>query len=395
MYVDERCDPDHVWRLPLARLDQPGVDAWRTLHAANAHPTPLTSWEFAHLADDAWGDVEIVLAEHAGRIVFVMPVHLRANRFARPVGGAFADVHGPLVAPGLRLNGAAILRRAGVSAYRFSGLDDPSGVFSGGVVATEPSFAIRLDASTDAYLAARRQEYEKRIVTCRDLEARLVQEGRDLRIVAPDTSDEHFERLLDWKRDQLWRAGHFDFLDAEPNRRLLDLARQADGQAFGGLHLTLLCDGRPVAGHFGVRLGAHYHPWIAASDPDLAEWLPDILMVARAIFAMPTLGLVHYELGTGDARYKRAYANLERPLSSAVVFGGGVGAITERAGEAMGRGFERLPVRPLAHAVRRLRRHADQIATSETRLTRRASALTDAIVNRRLQADVLELVDGE
>lgn len=377
------------------RLDQSAVDAWRALHALNALSTPLTSWEFAHLADDVWGDVEVVLAEDAGRIVFVLPVHLRANRFARPVGGAFADVHGPLVAPGLQLDGAAILRRAGVSAYRFSGLDISSDVFARGAKLAEPHFGVRLDASPRDYLSARRREHGKWIGICEDVEARLAGEGRELRLAAPDTADEHFERLLDWKRDEAWRTGRFDILDADCNRRLLDLARKADGAAFGGLHITLLIDGRPVAGQFGVRLGGHYHPWIAASDPDVAEWSPGVLLIARTISAMPALGLGHYELGSGDAHYKKPFANHSRSPASGVAFGGGVAAIAERAGEAMGRGLEAAPLGRVARAMRGLRRRADQIAMSETRLVRRASALAGALVNRPLRTDVLELVDGE
>jgi CelD/BcsL family acetyltransferase involved in cellulose biosynthesis len=322
--VSERPDPavsnpariDFVRRLPLSRVDQPTVDAWRKLHAQSALRSPLTSYEFAHLADDAWGDVEVVLGESHSETVFILPIHLRANRFARPVGGAFSDVHGPLVADGYAGEAQSVLRRAGVSAYRFSGLDDPLGAFTRGVTTTDTSLAIALDSPTDAHIAARRAANVEPIKNYQRLETELSREHGALRLIAPDRSEDHFERLLDWKREQLDRAGFFDFLDAAPNRRLLDLARHAVGQGLAGLHLTLMLNDRPIAGHFGVRLGVHHHLWIAAYDPEFADFSPGIILISRAIQAMPALGLTQYQLGVGRGDYKKLYANVERPVGA-------------------------------------------------------------------------------
>jgi CelD/BcsL family acetyltransferase involved in cellulose biosynthesis len=311
------------------------------------------------------------------------------------VGGAFSDVHGPLVADGFAKAAHGVLRRAGVSAYRFSGLDDPSGAFAKGVAMRDTSLAIVLEGRAEAFIAARRAANLKRIKNHQRLETKLAREHGELQLIAPDRSEDHFEQLLEWKRDQLDRAGFFDFLDAAPNRRLLDLARHAGGQGLSGLHLTLTLNGQPIAGHFGVRLGQHYHPWIAAYDPAFADFSPGIILISRAIMAMPALDLTHYELGVGHAHYKKLYANVERPVSAGVVFGGGVSAMTEWAGEKVGRGLEALPSRRLAHAMTRLRRRTEQIAASETDLARRAAAMADALVHRSFPPETLELIHSE
>ncbi|MEP7209946.1 MAG: GNAT family N-acetyltransferase [Alphaproteobacteria bacterium] len=386
---------DRVRRVPMAQMDQPTVDAWRKLHAQSPLRSPLTSYEFAHLADDAWGDVEVILGEHRSETVFALPVHMRANRFARPVGGAFSDVHGPLAAEGFAGQAQAILRRAGVSAYRFSGLDDPAEAFAAHVATRDTSLAIALNGPADAYLAERRAANVKRIKNYQRLETKLARERGELKLIAPDRSEEHFERLLEWKRDQLDRSGYFDFLDVAANRRLLDLARHAAGQGLAGLHLTLMLNDRPIAGHFGVRLGAHYHPWIAAYDPEFADFSPGIILISRAILAMPALGLTHYELGVGHTHYKKHYANIERAVGAGVMFGGGVSAMTERVGEAVGRGLEALPSRRVAHAMARLRRRTDQIAASETHFSRRAAAMADALMRRSFRSEPLDLVQAE
>ncbi len=393
-----RSDPtriDFVRRVSLSRVDQPTVDAWRTLQARGALNSPLTSYEFAHLADDAWGDVEVILGETCNHTVFVLPVHLRANRFARPVGGAFSDVHGPLVADGFANQAHSVLRRAGISAYRFSRLDDPSGAFAKGVAMRDTSLAIVLEGPADVFLASRQAAHVKPIRRHQRLEADLARQHGELKLIAPDRAEDHFEQLLDWKRDQLDRTGLFDFLDAAPNRRLLDLARHAGGQGLAGLHLTLMLNGQPIAGHFGVRLGQSYHPWIAACDPAFADFSPGVILMSRAIQAMPALGLTHYELGVGQAHDKALYANVERPVGAGVVFGSGVSAMTEWAGEKVGRGLEALPSRRLAHAMTRMRRRTEQIAASETHLTRRAAAMADALVRHSFPTETLELTHAE
>jgi CelD/BcsL family acetyltransferase involved in cellulose biosynthesis len=386
---------DDVRCAPLSRIDQPTIDAWRKLHAQSPLRSPLTSYEFACLADDAWGDVEVILGKHRSETVFVLAAHLRANRFARPIGGAFSDVHGPLAATGFADQAQAILRRAGVSAYRFSGLDDPADAFAANIATRDTSLAVVLEGSAEAYIAACRTANVKRIKNYQRLETKLAREHGELKLIASDHSEDNFERLLAWKRDQLVRTGYFNFLDVAPNRRLLDLARHANGQGLAGLHLTLMLNDRPIAGHFGVRLGAHYHPWIAAYDPEFEQFSPGIILISRAILAMPALGLTHYELGVGHTHYKKHYANVERQVGAGVVFGGGVGAMTERAGEAVGRGLEALPSRRISHAVARLRRRAEQIAASETQFIRRAAAMADALVRRSFRAEPSDLVHGE
>ena len=120
---------------------------------------------------------------------------------------------------------------------------------------------------------------------------------------------------------------------------------------------------------------------------------PASFLISRAIHAMPQLGLTRYELGVGHAQYKRIYANEARELYQGIAFGGGFHAVTERAGEQLGRTLEHLPA-PVAHAMRRLRRRADQIAAAETRPMKRVAALTDAFLKRSFKASTAETEHG-
>ena len=72
-------------------------------------------------------------------------------------------------------------------------------------------------------------------------------------------------------------------------------------------------------GHFGLRSPTIYHPWIAAFDPDFAAFSPGIVLLSRAIRAMPDLGLTRYELSGGCGHYKAAFSSEEAPLSQGLV----------------------------------------------------------------------------
>lgn len=372
-----------VRRTCLSGLTADEAAAWRGHHARSAWPSPLTSLAFARLTEEAFGDVEVVIGARDGRAVFFLPYHRRANRFARPLGRVFSDIHGPVTAPGCVFDGAEILRRAGLSGFRFHGLEDASGPMRGGVVSTDTAYSIVLDSDPNAYLAARRAEHAKQVKNYIRLETKLEREEGELRLIAPDQSTTHFEALLGWKRHQLQTTGLFNYLEAPRIRAFLELARdRRDEEGLQGLLLTLTLNGKPIAGHFGVKLGEIFHPWIAAYDPAFARWSPGLMLIRRAIQLMPSLGLSVYELGSGHAHYKKLYASRVRSLGAGVVFGGGWSGARERASEAVCQSLEKLPGARISSAIQRMRRRADVIASAEVKASRRVSAFADALMRR-------------
>ncbi len=372
-----------VRRTTLDGLTPAEAAAWTRLHGQSRLKSPLTSLDFARLASEALEDVEVVVASLDGEPGFFLPYHRRSNRFARPVGGAFSDLHGPIATPALAMMGAEILRRAGLSGFRFHGLEDPAGAFNAGVISEDMSYSIVLKDDAAAYLAQRRAEHSKQIKNYVRLEAKLEREAGDLELIADDTSHANFQDLLGWKHRQLAETGLFNYLEAPRVRTFLERARQrCETNGLQGLMLTLTLGGKPIAGHFGVRLGEVYHPWIAAYDPVYARYSPGLILIRRAIEAMPNLGLATYELGAGHSQYKKVYAAQVTSIGAGVVFGGGFSGAVERAGEAMAQSLERFPEKRISSAVQRMRRRADVIASAEQRKLHRVGAFADALLRR-------------
>jgi CelD/BcsL family acetyltransferase involved in cellulose biosynthesis len=137
--------------------------------------------------------------------------------------------------------------------------------------------------------------------------------------------------------------------------------------------MALYAGERLVAGQFGVRLGAHFHPWIAAMDPDLKAYSPGSLFQWMAIEAMPRLGLNIYELGAQGDHWKNMFALDALPIRAGTITGA-AGRLTT-AGERM---YEQ-PAQKM-ESLARLRRRLDHIAASELTLTGRTRGVIDALI---------------
>lgn len=362
-------------RAPDALLTEELV-AWRAFQAgAPAFASPLLSPDFAQMVGRVRDDVCVAVFRRGGEIVGVFAHHRRPTAFGpalgRGLGGPWSDEQALLTGPD-GLDWREALAGARLRACRFTGLIDPYGIFDGAAEDGEGSYAIAFDGGADDYLERLRAASPKRFKNLRRLDSKLERERGVVELRAPDQDPEALALLLGWKRDQFHRTGVHDVLGPAWSRALIDEAFAArDGEVTGQL-VTLRVDGRVVAGHFGLRSATTYHPWIAAFDPDFAAYSPGIVLLARAIRAMPALGLSRYELSGGCGHYKAAFASEETPLRE--------GLLEVRASSRPP------PRRPVI--LERVRRRFDRIVETELTLAGRLSGVAGALhdLPRRLPA---------
>lgn len=341
--------------------------AWRAFQAASPRfASPLLSPEFAAMVGRARDDVRVAVYRRDGEIVGVFAHHRRpaalGDALGRGLGGPWSDEQALLTGPE-SLDWREALAGARLRACRFTGLIDPRGVFDGAVQEGESSYAIAFEGSAEDYLENLRAASPKRFKNMRRLESKLERERGPVTLVTPDPDEAALAQLVDWKREQFHRTGVHDVLGPDWSRALIaDAFAAADGPVTG-LLVSLRVDGKLVAGHFGLRSPTVYHPWIAAFDPDFAAFSPGIVLLSRAIRAMPELGLTRYELSGGCGHYKAAFSSEETPLSQ--------GLIEVRA-------TPRLPIRgPVL--LDRVRRRFDRIVETELTFAGRVSGVAGAL----------------
>lgn len=369
-------------------LSDTDIATWRSLCASRPEfANPLMGPDFAIAVGKVRGDARVTVWRWPGRTAGFLAYHRRPGSYARPIGAPLSDYHGLVAERGLDADEA--LAAAGLSVYRFTGLTDPNNAFNGFGAVERESFVIELETTAEAYLEALRAASPKRFKNYRRLDHKLDREVGELSIRGADRDPAAFEALLRWKREQLARTGAHGFLNADWTQGLLQsLFERQDGD-FQGLMVNLYAGDRLVAGHFGIRQGGVYHPWIASTDPELSAWSPGQVFLGRAIAAMPEMGLTTYDLGPGHEHYKRPYALTTRTIGEGVAtaanLGGRAAQMSEQAWTLAG-----------AHgqgAVGKLRRRLDIIASSELSFAGRAKGVAQAIAARtRKPAAELEAV---
>lgn len=364
-----------------AELTDADIGAWRSLCATQPDfRSPLMGPDFAQAVGAVREDARVAIwREDDGQAVGFMGYHARPHGMARPIGAPLSDYHGPVSARPLDL--AEGLAELGLSAYRFSGLLDPLGAAASAPAERREAFLIELDGPADDYLEALRAASAKRFKNYRRLDGKLDREVGKITVRAPDHDDVAFEQLLAWKRDQFERTGVHDFLAPEWTQKLIADFFAAREGPLQGLMINLYVGDKLAAGHFGVRLGDVYHPWIASADPELGAWSIGQLFLLRAIAAMPELGLKVYDLGPGHEHYKRPYALSTRTIGEGLMAAAGSRG---RAAEASERAWAMAGAyRP--GMVGRLRRRLDVIATTELSFSGRARGLAGAIAAKALK----------
>lgn len=357
-----------------SQLTADDIAVWEALTAAEpSFGSPLMGPAFAQAVGAVREDARVSVYRNGDRIVGFLPHHRRPGGMGRPLGAPLADYHGLVAGADAGLTQADVLSLAGLSAYRFTGLVDPHGVFAAASTGGSPGYAVSLTGSTEDYLESLRAASPKRFKNWRRLDSKLEREIGPVRIEASDDPAVH-DRIMDWKREQLHRTGIGDFTRPAWTRDLLAGFARSRGP-LRGLTLTLWAGDTLAAGHFGVMQNGWYHPWVASTNPDLGDYSPGQTFLMRAIAAMPGLGMTTYDLGPSHDHYKRHYAAPTQAV------GEGTAAAATPAGVLAG-GRERVWTMAGARReglVASLRRRLDAIAVSELSTAGRVRGFVEAV----------------
>lgn len=355
-----------------AELSPADVQVWRDLTGpGSAFANPLLGPDFAQAVGAVRDDARVAVWRRDGRAFAFLAHHAAPSGLVRPIGGALSDYHA-LISDGLDgLDAATLLAQAGLNGFRYTSLIDPHGLFA--PTRRHEAHRIVLGEGPEAYLEAVRAASPKKFKNYRRLDNKLDREIGALRMVAPDQAQASFDLLLTWKIEQLRRTGGFDFLAPSWTPALLRALFERREGPMRGLMIGLYAGDRLAAGHFGIRVGEVYHPWIASTDPELAAWSPGQLFLLRAVEAMPALGLASYDLGPGHDHYKRPYAFTQIEVGEGA-------ALSPRAGWLPGaiEGAWSMAGAGRGGVVHRLRRRIDAISAAETTLSARVRGVITA-----------------
>lgn len=376
--------PDHL-TTRLCRYDDLtalDLERWRELCAGHPdYQSPLLGPEFTYVLACVRSDVRIALYEQDETLKAVLAIHLRPDGLARPLGAPFSDYSGPVTSPDFSLSLDEMLSAAGIAAYEANNFVDP---WQRNVpeefrdhtnVDTElPSHVIRPDGlSPEAYIEQRRAAHPKRFKNFRRLASQIERDAGKLRLEWGPVDGDRLKQLLAYKSEQFRRSGLIDLTVAPESKRILE-AVACSAYSFW---VTLWIGDTLVSGHFGIKAGTGFHPWISSFNPAYGAYSPGILLIMKVLEAMPEMGLETYDLSNGHDHYKKYFANASRPTVPVFARGQGLDSwrqfINHRIWSVAG-------ARDQDSLAARLKRRIDQIAVSELRPAHRISAFGYALL---------------
>lgn len=378
--MSEAAPSPEICHLRFSGLAPGDLADWRALQETSPlYRSPLLSPDFASLIAGIREDVRVVLARGGeGELQAVLTLHKRPFGFSRPVGAPFDDLSGPILAPGAIIDPDGLFAAAGLEAYRAE-----TSICTSSEPDDHSAFLIeRCEQSDVERLEARRAIHPKRFKNFRRLSRKMDIDlgGIALRWGAPDPA--RLRQLLAWKSAQFVDDGLVDITGATYSRRILDAVAATpsrDSQAFGGYMVELVCGERLLAGHFGVALNGHFHPWISAYDPTLSDYAPGITLLYRLLEQFSETGLETYNLAGGHDHYKKYFAEPVIPTRPLHHYAPSPLGLAQGLGERV---WNLVGARGETGAGARLRRRLDHIAACEPGLGARVNGVIYALKRR-------------
>ena len=338
--------------------------AWRRLQAGGYVGTPFLAWEWiSSLADvpDVSAGMDVLTAEHDGRIVGLLPV--------LPVGGA-----GPLTALGLApawlgadhldvvaepayrtaVAHAFIRHLATWSAWQVLDLDglDPSGALAAQVrwLSRSLRFVARRPVATEVpYVSLRETDAWRRKNAMKEAarKARGAQRtgGGFSMVSTPDGVVELVRQLMDLHNR---RMGNRSAVFASPARREFHLlAARRMAQAGLARVYRLVADGVDAGLQYDLVLGDRIFFYQSGIQPDSGR-SPGLTVLGQAIGAAAEEGFREFDLLRGDEPYKQRFATHVRTNVRLRVVRLTPRVALHAGARLAGRAARQLPGRPLA-----------------------------------------------
>ncbi|MEU5883290.1 GNAT family N-acetyltransferase [Spirillospora sp. NPDC047279] len=283
------------------------MGAWRKMQAAQPHlDNPFLSPEFAIAVGHARKDAEVAVVSDGDDPIAFFPFERHRLRVGKPIGGWLSTCQGIVYAPGAELDARELLKRCGLDVWEFGCLVEGQRWFSAGERLHLDSVVMDLGRGYESYLAELRTRSAKLAKSLRYQERRL---GREIGEVTFDfdVRDEEQLRLVrTWKSAQYRGKGRADRFAQPWVVDLVERLHQTRSDGFAGVLSMLYADGRPIAGHFGLRTGGAMISWFPAYDTDVAKYSPGLVQHLHMARAAADTGIRSIDLGPGvDWHYKQ------------------------------------------------------------------------------------------
>ena len=331
--------------------------AWRAFRDADPRlRSPYFELPWFDAVDRARGDLHVLRGSSAGAGRAFLAFHPGLMGAARPAGGTFCDWHGMVAEPGLTLDPTAALV-GGPATFPFWAAPAGDPLLERAAERRDEVRTIDLSNGFEAYASPAGGGAPKGIAATRKAWRKLEADGRRTRTVIDDRDPATLAAVLALKSEQYLRSGHPDALAWGWSRRLM----QRLFETRAALLSSFWIDDQLAAGHFGLKSDGVLHHWLPVYDLQFAGYSPGSVLWLELAKTLAAEGLTLMDLGVGDYRWKREFANGSTPLIAGVAHAPtAVGRINAAAYRA-GRRWSALPLGKAAALPHRISRRLEKV----------------------------------
>ncbi|MGV9308225.1 GNAT family N-acetyltransferase [Nonomuraea sp. NPDC003727] len=315
-----------------AELGESELTAWRGMQAAQPHlANPFLSPEFTIAMGEVSKAARVGVISDGEGIAGFLPFEVGAGGVGAAIGSWVSLCQGVIHRPGADFAADTLLKGLGLHVWEFGCLVERQPWFHPYETLSQQSVVLDLSDGYAAYAAGLAKRSSKFYKSTLYKERKL---GRDFGEVTFDFAArgaDDFRVLREWKSAQYRRMGRADRFGQSWVVELTERLHAIDSPTFAGPLSMMYVDGRPVAGHFGLRSDTVLIGWFPAYDPEFAKYSPGLIQHLHMAEAAAEIGIRSLDLGIGtNSEYKDALRSTGAPVGEGVVRRRTMGAALHR-----------------------------------------------------------------
>ncbi|MGW1779016.1 GNAT family N-acetyltransferase [Streptomyces sp. NPDC002143] len=302
-------------------------ERWRALRAASTLPrNPFMEPEFTDAVGLVRPRARVAVVYEGREPVGFLPHERGRLGQGQALAYGVSDAQGAVLAPGLGLNAAELMRACSLTSFAFDNLEAEQGLFLPHAAEEYAAYVIDVEKGYETYESVLRAQSPKFLKTTLAKERKLGRQVGELRFVFDEREPAALRTLMGWKSAQYRRTGRRDRFAQEWITRLVDALAETRAPDCSGTLSVLYAGERPIAAHFGLRSSTVLACWFPSYDPELAKFSPGLVLHLRMAESAAAEGIGLLDLGRGAAEYKDSLKTGEIPVFEGAWTRPGVGA---------------------------------------------------------------------
>ncbi|MEU8037049.1 GNAT family N-acetyltransferase [Streptosporangium sp. NPDC049078] len=304
-----------------AELGPAEISAWRGMQCSTSHlDNPFLSPDFTIAMGEVRPEARVAVISESGGPVGFFPFELHGGGVSAALGGWVSLSQGVVHRPGAEFDSDALLRACGLSVWEFGCLVDHQPWFEPFETLRQEAVVLDFADGYHAFLDELRGRSPKFLKSTLYKERKLSRDVGEVTAEFAVDDPESFRLLRRWKSAQYQRMGRADRFGKAWVVELVERLHAVDTDDFAGPLSMLYADGRPVAGHFGLRTGTTMIGWFPAYDPEYARYSPGLIQHLRMVESAAKLGITSLDLGISNgSEYKDALCSRTVPVTEGIV----------------------------------------------------------------------------